>query len=496
MSTQGTVAAFVIQIALWLSAASSPANADNVLPPEEIVRAVEIQLYVDEGIESHPFEVSIADGIVTLSGTVDNLLAKERATRQAQRVKGVRGVINRIKVKPPPVPDSELESAIASALREDPAVDRYEIAVDATNGAVTLTGVADSWAEKQLAGTVASFVKGVRALRNTIDVQPPLTREDDELRSEIEQRLRWDMYIDDGLIAVEVADARVTLSGKVGSAAEKRRAISGAYVEGVLSVDADQLEVAFWARDDRLREDKYALMPDDSIASAVREALRHNPRVNASGVSVAVEHHTATLTGSVDNLRARRAASDTAANVVGVWEVKNHLLVRPAYRPSDESIRSRIRWKLLHDPTFSDTKITVTAKAGKVSLYGSVGTEPEKHRAENLAATVKGVVDVANHLQVARQAVQRKASDSKIEESIESRLYWSPFVDSDEVEVTVEDGVATLTGLVDTMQERQAAKNSAIEGGAIAVDNQLTVGHGRTASPSRVPYDRPFLGAR
>jgi osmotically-inducible protein OsmY len=44
-------------------------------------------------------------------------------------------------------------------------------------------------------------------------------------------------------------------------------------------------------------------------------------------------------------------------------------------------------------------------------------------------------------------------------------LWWSPFVDSDDVNVTVDDGVVTLTGAVDSWSEYNAAANNAYEGG-------------------------------
>lgn len=66
-------------------------------------------------------------------------------------------------------------------------------------------------------------------------------------------------------------------------------------------------------------------------------------------------------------------------------------------------------------------------------------------------------------------------TDTEIENSIESELWWSPFVDSDEVTVEVDDGVATLGGMVDTLGERQAATENAYEGGATLVDNDLVV---------------------
>ena len=66
-------------------------------------------------------------------------------------------------------------------------------------------------------------------------------------------------------------------------------------------------------------------------------------------------------------------------------------------------------------------------------------------------------------------------SDSEIVSEIESELWWSPFVDSDQVEVSVDNGVATLTGSVDSWAERNAATDNAYEGGATLVDNDLVV---------------------
>jgi osmotically-inducible protein OsmY len=51
-------------------------------------------------------------------------------------------------------------------------------------------------------------------------------------------------------------------------------------------------------------------------------------------------------------------------------------------------------------------------------------------------------------------------------------------VDRDEVTVTVDDGVAELTGTVETWNERRAAEENAYEGGAVTVDNDLGVEFG------------------
>lgn len=69
-------------------------------------------------------------------------------------------------------------------------------------------------------------------------------------------------------------------------------------------------------------------------------------------------------------------------------------------------------------------------------------------------------------------------TDWEIRDDVRSELDWSPFVDSDEVDIMVDDGTVTLTAAVETWNERQAATENAYEGGAVSVDNDLSVTYG------------------
>jgi osmotically-inducible protein OsmY len=70
------------------------------------------------------------------------------------------------------------------------------------------------------------------------------------------------------------------------------------------------------------------------------------------------------------------------------------------------------------------------------------------------------------------------AHELEIEEDTEDEMLWSPWAQSDQVTVTVRDGVATLTGVADTWSESQAATDNAFEGGARKVVNKLKVRSG------------------
>jgi osmotically-inducible protein OsmY len=67
--------------------------------------------------------------------------------------------------------------------------------------------------------------------------------------------------------------------------------------------------------------------------------------------------------------------------------------------------------------------------------------------------------------------------DWEIREDVKDELFWSPYVDENQVNVSVENGVVTLTGNVANLSERYAAEDNAYEGGAKDVHNELTVTH-------------------
>jgi osmotically-inducible protein OsmY len=68
--------------------------------------------------------------------------------------------------------------------------------------------------------------------------------------------------------------------------------------------------------------------------------------------------------------------------------------------------------------------------------------------------------------------------DWQLRLDIDQRLWWSPFVDSEAIEVSAEDDVATLTGIVDNWLEHSVATRSAYEAGAARVRDRLKIRRG------------------
>ena len=85
--------------------ATTPIHATSLVEDEElsdnsITDAIEDEIMLDQSVVLNDIDISTLDGVVTLTGQTSTLLAKDRAARIAETVKGVRSVINRIEVKP------------------------------------------------------------------------------------------------------------------------------------------------------------------------------------------------------------------------------------------------------------------------------------------------------------------------------------------------------------------------------------------------------------
>ncbi|MBD3676136.1 MAG: BON domain-containing protein [Planctomycetaceae bacterium] len=460
---------------------------------------VEDELIFDQAVFAHKIDIETDQGIVQLSGNVSNLLAKKRAAKIAEAVRGVRAVVNNIEVNAVAGrTDQEIQDDVEAALLTNPATESFEVSSKVNDGFVNLTGTVESWQEKQLSEKVAAGVYGVRGVNNSILVDYEADRPDSELAREVREIFKWDVFIpNDDLITVKAVDGEIRLSGTVGSAAEKSRAYSRAWVAGVNSVDHSKLKVESWPADRRLRNDSYVDASDPEIKEAAIDAMLYDPYVNSFNVNVDVENRTVTLRGLVDNLKAKQAAERDARNTAGVLNVNNRLKVRLLDAiPTDETVEENVESALIRSPYVQSYEISTLVDDGKVSLYGTVDNFFEKAKAEDAAASVRGAIVVDNNIVVTNDDAPQHfdplvddsyydyhwdlnttplESDKEIRDDIQSELFWSPFVDSDQVTVNVDDGTATLTGTVDSWTERDSASENAYEGGAVFVDNDLLV---------------------
>jgi osmotically-inducible protein OsmY len=296
-----------------------------------------------------------------------------------------------------------------------------------------------------------------------------------------------------------VSQGVVRLSGHVGSAAERTRAATDAWVTGVTAVDVGRVEVSTWAARPEVRKSPFPAVSDSDIAHAIEDAARYDPRVDPEHIRAEVHAGLVTLHGTVGNLQAKRAIASLASHTVGVVQVRNEVQVRSEKSLTDHDAAERIRAALVIDPVTAPAQIQVRVENGRAILSGAADNYFVAAEADSIAAGVEGINEIDDRLEIDHPSsgyafwrymgpygdafeswtylpgASMKRSDQQIACDIQRALNASPFVDPDEVSVSVRDGTATLTGSVDSWRERNAATDDALEGGALAVYNELRI---------------------
>ena len=281
------------------------------------------QLTTDRELDASSISVEVKEGIVELKGTVPVGPWRERAARIAGLVKGVRGVVNRIRVEPVRRSDDAIAQEVRRALQSTAALSSMPIQAQAQAGVVELTGVITSWEEQQLAERVARSVPGVRFCQNQLTTRRTVRRTAANLAGDVRSRLHWDPRLQKANIQVSVQGTRVELRGTVSSATRRRRAVRAAWVKDVSAVEAAELVVSpGQAPGDHFRD----TWPADAEVLATIAALSpYWPWVPFSALSMSALGGVVTLRGNVASFAEKRAAEEMVRSAVGVVELRSEL---------------------------------------------------------------------------------------------------------------------------------------------------------------------------
>lgn len=133
---------------------------------EAVVRALEWDVLVPH----HAIDVRVSDGWVRLNGTVDWDYQRTAAVDAVQFLTGVKGITNRITVRPRLlVPD--IKARIEAALRRNAEVEAHRISVLLRDTTVTLRGHVQSLAERAAAESAAWAAPGVTTVTNELVIE-------------------------------------------------------------------------------------------------------------------------------------------------------------------------------------------------------------------------------------------------------------------------------------------------------------------------------------
>ena len=177
-------------------------------------------------LEDH-VSVKANDGVVTLTGTVQDKDDRNLAADTVENLPGVVSVRNEIKVEPtyPEKSDAWMAVKIRSRLLVKANVSAASTKVAVVDGNVVLSGTADNSAQKELTEVYAKDIDGVKSVKNEIVVtdKPTIGEKIDDasITSQVKYALLTHKSTSALKTKVVTSDGVVLVTGEASSDAEK-----------------------------------------------------------------------------------------------------------------------------------------------------------------------------------------------------------------------------------------------------------------------------------
>jgi len=207
-------------------------------------------------------------------------------------------------------------------------------------------------------------------------------KNDEQLKSDVEQELRWEPSVRAEQIGVSVKNGVVELDGHVDSYYEKWAAERAAMRVSNAKAVASEIKVELPSS---------ATRTDEDIARTAMNHLEWNSSV-PNTVKVQVTEGCVMLKGTTEWQYQREEAERAVRPLKGVKWVSNEITVTPKLRAID--VKVKIENALKRNAETDAKHITVETSDGNVTLRGYVSSWSEREEAEHAAWAAPGVTKV------------------------------------------------------------------------------------------------------
>jgi osmotically-inducible protein OsmY len=205
---------------------------------EELQKDVQDAIKWEHLLHAAEIGVTAKDGVITLTGVVDNYAKKSEAEDAAKNVAGVKAVVEKIEIKfaSDKKNDNEIADDIITIYKWNIGIPKDKIKIKVERGWVTLEGEISLYYQKESAKSLIRNIEGVTGVTNNIRLES-VTNDKIE-KGDIVRALARTWSLNDKDIQVFVAGNKVILTGSVESLYQKNEAGRIAWnAPGVKTID-------------------------------------------------------------------------------------------------------------------------------------------------------------------------------------------------------------------------------------------------------------------
>jgi osmotically-inducible protein OsmY len=159
---------------------SAVANELEVRPYDEaalqdtaIAEAAANALLHSATVPRNAVTLTVSQGWITLDGSVPWDYQRRGAAQAVRDLRGVRGILNRIEVRPAAVA-GDVKDLVEGAFRRQALIAPHHITADVIANRVILRGSVSSWQQREAAERAAYAASGVATVENRIELRPPV----------------------------------------------------------------------------------------------------------------------------------------------------------------------------------------------------------------------------------------------------------------------------------------------------------------------------------
>ena len=196
---------------------------------------------------------------------------------------------------------------------------------------------------------------------------------------------------------------------------------------------------------------------DSQLQQDVNAELGWEPSVNAAQIGVSVQEGVVTLSGHVNTFLEKWNAEKAAQRVSGVKALASELDVRLSHttQRTDAEIASAAEVALEWMMTPPQDRVSIQVDKGAITLTGTVHWQYQRQAASDVIRHLVGVKSVSNQI-----CIEPTLTSEAVASGIDAALLRQAHVDAKRINVKVLGSTVTLSGMVDSLAERQAAVHS------------------------------------